>query len=725
MARRTQQELFPDNTYGVDSGGTPSIIPQLTFDGFRDFHGKFYHPTNARIFFYGDDPAAARLDLLDSYLSEFAANPSDSAIRWQPKRSTPWTVEEKFPATAETAEKHMVTVNWLVNDAPMSLRDSLAWGILDHLLLGTSASKLAKALTDSNLGDDLAGGGLSDELLQATYGIGLKGVAPTDVEKVEPLVLSVLEQLAQTGFEPDAITSSINTIEFQLREFNTGGFPRGLMFMLGSLNDWLYDRDPLDRLRFEQPLAELKGALERGEPVFQSLITQGLLKNGHRVTVKMTPDLTLEQRQAAEEEATLAKIKAAMTPADLQRIVAETKTLKERQAAADLPADVARLPRLSLTDIERKNREIPIAVETLAARDGARKGVTVLTHEVPSSGILYADVCFDASSLSLDEAALLPLLTSCLLETGTERKDRVALSQEIGTHTGGLRTTTILAQPSSQGGLVAAPDSLFSYVCLRGKAVSAKASRLFALMAEVASQPNLDDQRRVVEMLKETVAGYRSSIPAAGHTYADSRLRAQYSAASWIADTTGGIEGFEHAKAALKQAETDWPALCARLKAMRAKLVAADGIVINLTGDAAVLDAARPLVDSFTAALPASGGAAPAACWASAPFAAAARNEGLAVPTQVNYVAKGGQLYKPGEKVHRAHPHAASRPPAAARVLLGCFYRRTCPPCPHRPAPLVRARRRSRPLTRPAPPPPLPRGAHSSRVGGRLGAGRE
>lgn len=565
----------------------------------------------------------------------------------------------------------MVTVNWLVNDEPMPLRDTLAWGILDHLLLGTSASKLAKALTDSDLGDDLAGGGLSDELLQATYGIGLKGVQPADVDKVEPLVLSVLEQLAQSGFEQDAVTASINTVEFSLREFNTGGFPRGLMFMLGSLSNWLYGRDPLDTLRFEAPLAELKAALARGEPVFQQLIEQGLLKNGHRVTVKMVPDLQLEQEQADEEVATLAKIKAAMTPADLQAIVAQTQTLKERQAAADAPEDIAKLPRLSLGDIERQAREIPIDVETRAPAAGARKGATILRHELPSSGILYADVCFDASALSLDEAALLPLLTSCFLETGTAGKDRVALSQEIGTHTGGLRTATLLAQPSAPGGLVASADSLYSYVCVRGKAVSSKADRLLGLMAEVVSTPNLDDQRRVVEMLKETVAGFRSSIPAAGHTYADTRLRAQFSAAGWIADATGGIDGFSHAKAMLQQAETDWPTLCARLKAMRAKLIAADGIVINLTGDAAVLDAAAPHVDAFAASLPSSAGAAPVAGWQSAPYGSSARNEGLAVPTQVNYVGKGGQLYKPGEKVRatqlnqeqRAH---ATRAPAGS-----------------------------------------------------------
>jgi len=662
MGRRTQQELFPDNTYGVDSGGTPSVIPDLTFDAFRDFHGKFYHPTNARIFFYGDDPAGARLDLVNEYLSEFKANPSDSVIRWQKKRTSPWTVVEKFPATPETAAKHMVAINWLINDEPMTMRDQLAWGVLDHLLLGTSASKLAKELTESNLGDDLIGGGLSDELLQATYGIGLKGVAPEDVDKVEPLVLEVLASAAKSGFDQDAITASINTIEFSLREFNTGGYPRGLMFMLGSLSQWLYDRDPLDGVRFESALAELKAALERKEPVFQDLINKALLANGHRVTVKMVPDLKLEKEQEMEELDVLAKIKAAMTPADLANIVTSTNTLKARQAAADAPEDVAKLPRLDLADLDREQREIPIEIEHRAALAGQSKGTTFLMHELPSSGILYADVCFDASSLTLDEAPLLPLFTACLTEMGTATKDRVTLSQEIGTHTGGLRTATLLAQPSIAGGLVAPSDALFSYVCVRGKAVAGKADRLFGLMREVVSEGNLDEKQRVIEMLKETVAGYRASIPAAGHTYADSRLRSKYSAASWLADASGGISGFEHAKALLLQAETDWPTLSLRLKTMRAKLVASDGIVINLTGDAVVLETARPHAEAFTAALPSSspewagpGGvrlhSVSKSLWAAAPYTTAPTNEGLAVPTQVNYVAKGGQLYKPGEKV--------------------------------------------------------------------------
>ena len=33
--RAVQHSLFPDNTYGEDSGGDPKVIPELTFEEFK------------------------------------------------------------------------------------------------------------------------------------------------------------------------------------------------------------------------------------------------------------------------------------------------------------------------------------------------------------------------------------------------------------------------------------------------------------------------------------------------------------------------------------------------------------------------------------------------------------------------------------------------------------------------------------------------------------------
>src|SRR5918994_3919165 len=49
LYRSSQQALFPDNGYGLDSGGDPAVIPQLTYEQFKQFHTTYYHPSNALI----------------------------------------------------------------------------------------------------------------------------------------------------------------------------------------------------------------------------------------------------------------------------------------------------------------------------------------------------------------------------------------------------------------------------------------------------------------------------------------------------------------------------------------------------------------------------------------------------------------------------------------------------------------------------------------------------
>ena len=83
---------------------------------------------------------------------------------------------------------------------------------------------------------------------------------------------------------------SLNTIEFDLRENNTGRFPRGLSLMLRSVSAWLYERDAFEPLRFAGPLAQLKGRIEAGEDVWRPLLKKFLLENKHRVTVELQPD---------------------------------------------------------------------------------------------------------------------------------------------------------------------------------------------------------------------------------------------------------------------------------------------------------------------------------------------------------------------------------------------------------------------------------------------------
>jgi len=187
----SKASLFPDNTYGFDSGGDPEAIPDLTYAQFKAFHQTYYHPSNALIFFYGDDPPESRLQLLDQYLRDFTAVAVDSNVTLQTRFAQPrrFTFPISVAAEADSRNKGMAQLNWLLpqGDDPVLV---MALSILSHALVSTPASPLRKALIDSGLGEDVTGGGLGTQLRQMTFSVGLKGIAVADADKVETLILN-------------------------------------------------------------------------------------------------------------------------------------------------------------------------------------------------------------------------------------------------------------------------------------------------------------------------------------------------------------------------------------------------------------------------------------------------------------------------------------------------------------------------------------------------------
>ena len=117
LGREVQQALFPDNTYGVDSGGDPVVIPELKFEEFQalpetrerragcsapparlipavgpatpqDFHARYYHPSNSRLWFYGDDdPQAFSRRIFPPHFPAWGSRASSPATRRRWRRS--------------------------------------------------------------------------------------------------------------------------------------------------------------------------------------------------------------------------------------------------------------------------------------------------------------------------------------------------------------------------------------------------------------------------------------------------------------------------------------------------------------------------------------------------------------------------------------------------------------------------------------------------------------
>ncbi|HMQ34004.1 MAG TPA: insulinase family protein [Chloroflexaceae bacterium] len=632
LYRAGQAALFPSSTYGVSSGGDPRYIPDLTYEAFSDFWKTLYHPSNARIFFYGDDDPERRLRILDEYLGQFERAESPSQIGVQPRFDAPREVEQTYTAPAEGAErKGMVTLNWMVGEE-RDITRILALDILSYLLIGTPAAPLYKALMDSRLGESLTGGGYNDGMLQHTFSVGLKGIDPADAPQVEELIIGTLERLAEEGLDPEQIEAALNTVEFSLRENNTGSFPRGLSLMLRSLGTWLYDGDPLAPLRFEEPLAAVRAAVERGERLFEGLIRETLLENRHRARVLLRPDPAQAERDAAEERARLDAARAGMSEADLERIIAETEALRRLQEEPDNPEDLAKIPTLKIADLDRQGKTIP-------TEEREAGGAPLLFHDLFTNKIVYLDLAFDLRALPAELLPFVPLFARALTEMGTAKEDFVRLVQRIGRDTGGVWAAPMTASHLQTG------DYLGRFM-VRGKATVAQAPKLLAIMRDILLTVRLDDQERFRQIVTRARAGRESALVPSGNAYARRRVVARLDASDWAEETMGGISSLFFLRELEQRVAGDWPGVQAQLEAVRRHLVNRGGLVANLTLDEGSYGEVAPALEEFVAELP-------AADYTPATWRVLEQgpNEGLIIPAKVNYVAKAANLRAAGVEV--------------------------------------------------------------------------
>ncbi len=633
LGDESQMSLFPDTPYGLQSGGDPEVIPDLTYPQFKHFHETYYHPSNARIFFYGDDDPTQRLKLLDAYLNEFEAIAVPSALPLQPRFTEPRRKVLPYDAgeSGETARAYL-TVNWLLPEGNQP-ELVLGLGILDHILLGTPASPLRKTLLESGLGEDLVGSGLSKEYRQMMFSTGMRGIETKNIEMVEALVLETLKQIAHNGIDQNTIEASLNTLEFNLRENNTGSFPRGIAVMLRSLTNWLYERDPIQPLAFEAPLSHIKQKLATGENYFENLIEQYLISNAHRTTVILLPDATLAKKRQEKEAKRLQAAKAAMTPQQIEQTIQNAKYLKQLQETPDSPEALASIPMLKREDLELESRTLPI--ELLP-----HESVKLLYHDLFTSGILYLNLGFNLKSLPQEYLPYLRLFSKALLQTGTDKEDFVSFIQRIGRETGGIYHTLYTSKKSDK-------DESAAYLFLRAKTMVDQTEKLLAILFDTLTAANLSHKERVRQMVLEEKSSMEAGLIPSGHRVINNRLKAQFDEAAWATEQISGIDYLFFVRSLAEDFDGRWQEVETIFTTMRDLLIQQSNLICDFTIESAEKQTVWKALSSFLKNLPHTPH--PQQTWQPEKMP---RVEGLTIPTQVNYVGKGADLYHLGYQHH-------------------------------------------------------------------------
>ncbi|MFP4128889.1 MAG: insulinase family protein [Desulfonatronovibrio sp.] len=633
LADYSQQSIFPDSTYGFDAGGDPEQIPDLAYEDFVAFHKQLYHPSNAFIFFYGDNPEEERLEKLSEYLDQFDRLEIDSSIITQEKKSLNQRIVKGYSASEENNPQCHLTINWLLPET-FDPHLNLNLRILDFILTGMPASPLRKALIDSGLGEDITGAGLETDILQMYYSTGLKGVEPKNLGKVEKLINSTLKDLAEQGIDPEIIKAALNSLEFALRENNTGSFPRGLAVMFRALTTWLYDHSPFTLLEFTPVLDEIKKRLEQGEKIFENLITEYLLENPHKSVVILEPDPSLGVRLQEKEAARLQEVKLRMSREKLEKIIENTRELRKAQALPDDPAELAKIPRLGREDLEKDLKVIPRQEKEISQ-------VRVLFHPQPTAGIFYLDLGFDLHCLPQKYLSYVPLFGRALLEMGTSKEDFVRLTTRIRQKTGGIAPVTFSHTIKDTQGR--SDSRLF----LRGKSLPENIGELYNILQDLLADVNLDNRERFRQIVLEEKSGMEQSLIPAGHRFAGMRIKARYSEADWAQEHMSGISYLLFLRHLTSLIEKNWEQVKEDLKEIKTLLFHKNALVVNITAEQELFDSNLELTKNFLNIIPSL--EISHSTWKSCCMPG---HEAILIPAQVNYVGRSVDLKSAGYEFH-------------------------------------------------------------------------
>lgn len=636
VGRYIEMELLPDTPYGHDSGGDPSAIPDLTYENFQTYHKTYYHPSNARFFFYGDDNPDERLRLVDAFIEEFGAQEVDGSLPLQKRFDEPRKVTRTFEANEEDGEnKAMVTISWLLNEVT-DTDMILGLEMLSYILVGNSAAPLRKTLIDSGLGTRLVGSGYSAYQRETYFSAGLKGIALDDADTVEQLILDTLQTLADDGIDEGTIEAALNTVEFQLRESNFGAFPRGIVLMVMALPQWMHGGDPLQALAYESALEGIKSKVANGERFFEGLIRDHLLSNNHRSTVIMKPDPTFMQQRNEAELQRLAEYRETLSEAELQAIMDDAEELRRIQNTPDSPEALATIPSLTLDDLEKENASVPMEVSEHA-------GSTILYHDLFTREIVYLDMGLNIHALPADYLPYIKLFGRSLLELGTETEDFVKLSQRIGRKTGGISISPFITSKMGD-------DESVAMLMVRGKSTVEQAPELFSILRDILMTVNLDNKDRFRQLVLEEKAGKEASLIPAGNQVVASRLGAHFSEAGWASEQMNGLNYLFFLRQLVKDVDENWAHVLAKLETIRRSLLNRTTMIFNVTVDSDSWASVQPQLQTFISDLPE---APPATVgWSKTVMP---RNEGLTIPAQVNYVGKAANLYELGYELHGSH----------------------------------------------------------------------
>ena len=626
LQQEIYRALYPDNTYSKNSGGNPEHIPDLTYEEYLNFHRRYYHPVNSYIYLYGDMDMAEKLDWMDKeYLSRYERIELDSTIPLQKAFDEKVDVTTKYPISAGEHEENKTYLSYNVSVADVLDRKLYqAFDILDYALVSAPGAPLKKALIDAGIGKDISGG-FDSGSLQLVFSIVAKNANASEKEQFLEIIQKTLKDLVKNGINREALLAGINSSEFRFREADFGQFPKGLLYGIQCLDSWLFeDMEPFMHLQCLDTFRFLKEQVETG--YFENLIEKYLLDNKHAAIVTIVPEKGLNAKLDQKLEEKLAQYKNSLSDEEIDQLIRDTRHLKEYQEEPSPKEELEKIPMLSREDMRKE-------ILPLSNIEKQISGIKTICHDVAANGIDYLTLMYDVSDIPAEDIPYLGVLKALLGYVDTKTYTYADLANAINIYSGGINC----GMGIYPNGEKEAPLRVKFEV--RIKTLESSLKETMSIVNEILLSSNMNDEKRLYEILAQSRARLQQSLSSAGHSVSSMRALAGFSEYAYYLDATNGITYYETVKDLEEHFDEKKQTLIAKLKQLTCQIFGTERLLISFTGDQKAFAYAEPVLKEALQKQPAG-----KKVHEAARISLTRSNEAFTDASQIQYVAKVGNF---------------------------------------------------------------------------------
>ena len=581
--QNANERTFPGAAITLDYGGDPDAIPDMTWDALKDYHEKFYHPSNCMVYLYGQ---FADYTAFLAQLDEAFAPYEKTEFHYEDINYTPITapVEAKvgYPMAEGTDPSNQTSVYYYI--VCPGMRDSLEQEqIMDNLcsLLNRDSSLLMQNLKKA--------------LPTGTFSIGREVAAPDDAivfvassvneddaALFRDTIVASLREIAANGFSQDMVDSAMTALQLSNKLAPESGNP-----VEGVIQQMAYSfattGDPYAYLAQLEAGDRLDEMNRQG--LYQQAITDWLLdkETWTLVTTYPEPGKKEEHDQALAD--LLAEIKANMTEEEKQAIIDASNAEPEENDAAEL---VAQLQAVTVESLPEETRIYDVADTT------DENGVRRIDVTAGVDGVGTAALYLDAQALPQEDIHYLRLFTRLLGQLDTDAHTKEELDVLIARY---LYNKTTGVSVSGTG------KEYHPYLILEWTAMDQDLAAGYDLMEELVFHTQFTDAQKLLEKVQAEKASVRSTINGAPYNVAMARGFAVDAPMWQYYSYLNYLEYYAFVEQLEAELAADPAAVAARFEALQQFFANSYGAIAGFAGNEESIAVNRPLADAFLAKL--------------------------------------------------------------------------------------------------------------------------